>query len=177
MRLFHFSEDPAIRRFVPRPVQVPSVRRLGHEWLNGKLVWAIDDAHEPLYLFPRDCPRILLWTTPATTKADRIRWLGDGAARMVACIEPGWLERVRGGLIHRYEMPLEPFETLDDAGMFVSREPVEPLAVETIADLPAALSVRDVELRVVERLRDLAPAWQSSLHASGIRLRHAATWP
>ncbi|HMG50328.1 MAG TPA: hypothetical protein VK597_07005, partial [Inquilinus sp.] len=61
MRLFHFSDDPAIERFEPRPVRVPSARPAGREWLNGPLVWAIDDAHQMLYLFPRDCPRILAW--------------------------------------------------------------------------------------------------------------------
>ena len=54
MRLFHFSEDAAITRFAPRPVAVPSARPREQEWLNGPLVWAIDEAHQPLYLFPRD---------------------------------------------------------------------------------------------------------------------------
>ena len=64
--LFHFSCDPAIELFVPRAVRTPAKRPLGHEWLNGPLVWAIDDWHQPMYLFPRDCPRILLWRTPST---------------------------------------------------------------------------------------------------------------
>jgi hypothetical protein len=39
MRLFHFSDDPSINLFTPRPVRVPSSRRPGMEWLNGPLVW------------------------------------------------------------------------------------------------------------------------------------------
>ena len=66
MRLFHFSDDPAIARFEPRAVLVPSPRAPGREWLNGPLVWAIDEPHQPMYLFPRDCPRILLWPRPET---------------------------------------------------------------------------------------------------------------
>ncbi len=60
MRLFHFSDDPAIALFVPRPVAVPLARSAGREWLNGPLVWATDELHAILYLFPRDCPRVLV---------------------------------------------------------------------------------------------------------------------
>ena len=54
MRLFHYSEDPSIVVFEPRPVRVPAARRAGFEWLNGPLVWAIDEPHSILYLFPRE---------------------------------------------------------------------------------------------------------------------------
>lgn len=60
MRLFHFSEEPDIGHFEPRPVRTPAARRAGQEWLNGPLVWAIDEDHQRLYLFPRECPRIVL---------------------------------------------------------------------------------------------------------------------
>jgi NADPH:quinone reductase-like Zn-dependent oxidoreductase len=43
MRLFHFSDDAGIECFVPRPVAVPSQRAAGMDWLNGPLVWAIDE--------------------------------------------------------------------------------------------------------------------------------------
>ena len=51
--LYHFSEDPAIERFVPHvpptnPTEAPAV-------------WAIDAEHAPLYWFPRDCPRVTAW--------------------------------------------------------------------------------------------------------------------
>src|SRR5580698_7679583 len=68
--LFHFSEDCAIELFEPRPVRVPAERPPGREWLNGPLVWAIDAWHAPMYFFPRDCPRILLWRKPSTTDTD-----------------------------------------------------------------------------------------------------------
>lgn len=174
MRLFHFSDDPGISLFVPRPVRTPSPRPPGRAWLNGPLVWAIDEARQPMYLFPRDCPRVLLWPLPGTTRADRNLWLGD--APMIACIERAWEGEVRRGHIHRYDLPPESFEDLDDAGMFVSRVPVVPRAVETIADLPAALAAQGVELRVMENLAPLRAAFASTLHASGIRLRNAASW-
>ena len=101
-RLFHFSEDPAIKVFEPRPVAVPAERPPGQEWLNGPLVWAIDDWHSPMYFFPRDCPRVLLWRRPGATDADLARWWrGDRARRMQAHIEAAWLERLRTTRIYR----------------------------------------------------------------------------
>jgi len=41
------SDDPAIGYFEPRPVRIPSTRPEGREWLNGPLVWAIDEWHQP----------------------------------------------------------------------------------------------------------------------------------
>jgi hypothetical protein len=73
MNLYHFSHDPTIAEFVPRPVQVPSRRAPGMEWLNGPLVWAVDAWHAPTYFFPRDCPRILLWRTLASTPEHCLR--------------------------------------------------------------------------------------------------------
>lgn len=52
-RLFHFGERSDIEIFVPRPVTIPAKRAEGMDWLNGPLVWAIDDWHQPMYLFPR----------------------------------------------------------------------------------------------------------------------------
>jgi len=95
MRLFHFSEDPAIAKFDPRPVQVAADRPAGREWLNGPLVWAIEESSQRLYLFPRDCPRILLWATPGTTDADAGQWLVSGRSKPLAYIEREWLERVQ----------------------------------------------------------------------------------
>jgi uncharacterized protein DUF6886 len=157
-------------------VLAPSPRLPGREWLNGPLVWAIDAWHAPMYLFPRDCPRILMWAVERTTSHDQAQWLGDRDLRMVAYVERAWAERVRREPIHRYDMPPATFRSLDDAGMFVSREPVRPLAVETVSDLPAALRAEGVALRVVESLTPLREVWSSSLHVSGIRLRNAQGW-
>ncbi len=176
MQLFHFSDRAGIARFDPRPVAVPAPRKPGHEWLNGPLVWAIDAWHQPMYLFPRDCPRILLWATAASTAEDRAAWLGDGGPRMVAFVERGWRERIHAARLVRYRLPPESFETLDDAGMWVSRRAVVPLEAVTIDNLPAALAAADTALRMVDSLQAVRPALASSLHVSGIRLRNAATW-
>jgi len=175
-RLFHFGDRPDIKLFTPQPVRIAAARRPGEEWLNGPLVWAIDEGHEPLYLFPRECPRILLWPTPRTTQEDRRRWFGDGTARMIAFVEEAWLERVRTAHIHRYAMPASSFESLHDAGMWVSRVAVAPSGMETLNDLPGELAARDVELRTLQSLLPLKGLWQTTLHASGIRLRNVRGW-
>ncbi|WP_312163224.1 DUF6886 family protein [Phenylobacterium sp.] len=176
MRLFHFSEDPGITRFEPRPVRVPSARAPGREWLNGPLVWAIDEPHQGMYLFPRDCPRILIWPVAATTAADLAQWWGERSCAMLAHVERGWAQALHAARLYRYELPPEAFESLDDAGMWVSRQAVTPSAVDEIADLPAALAACGVELRVVGSLTPLRGVWESSLHASGVRLRNAVGW-
>jgi hypothetical protein len=175
--LFHFSEDPAIARFEPRPVRVPAERGPGRDWLNGPLVWAIDGWHAPMYFFPRDCPRILLWRKPATTKQDLGRWWrGPCDRRMLAHIEEAWLDRLKTTPVYRYAFDRGPFENIGDVGMWVSRVAVEPGAVEPVGDLLSALQAADVELRVMPDLLPLKGVWDSSLHASGIRLRNAAGW-
>jgi hypothetical protein len=177
MRLFHFSDDPGIRSFAPRPVATPSRRAPGREWLNGPLVWAIDEQHQPMYLFPRDCPRILLWPTEETTADDLAAWFGTRSSRMIAHVEWAWFERLSQTTLYRYELPREGFEPLDDAGMWVSRQETTPLGMEAISNLPAALGARGVELRVMPSLAPLRGVWSTSLHASGIRLRNAQDWP
>ncbi|WP_326536036.1 DUF6886 family protein [Pseudorhodoferax sp.] len=178
MRLFHFSEDPGIACFAPRPVRVPAARPPGQEWLNGPLVWAIAEPHARLYLFPRDCPRIVVWATAQSSAADRARWLGDLApgVQAVAYVERDWLARIGAATVYRYELPAAPFRSLDDAGMHVSTQAVQPLAVHAVYDLRQALEASGTALRPVGTLSPLRPLWQSTLHASGIRLRHAAGW-
>lgn len=166
--LFHFSDDPEIAVFEPRtPARRPEVQ---------PLVWAIDEWHAPMYLFPRDCPRILYWPLPTTTPDDHARRWDDRDARMIACAEQAWLSRIEATTLYRYALPTDGFEDLQDAGMFVSREAVVPLAVEPVSDLLGALRAARVELRLMPSLLPLRDLWDTTLHASGIRLRNAAGW-
>jgi hypothetical protein len=173
MRLFHFSEDGGIEIFNPRSVRIPSERPAGREWLNGPLVWAIGEPHQAMYLFPRECPRVVLWQTPETTAEDRAAWWGEESPRMIACIEWAWFERIRDNRLYRYELPSSSFEDLNDAGMWISRTPVVPLRVDLIEDVLGTLSDLDVELRLMPILTPLQNVWATTLHASGIRLRNA----
>nr|QQZ50534.1 hypothetical protein JKL49_02975 [Phenylobacterium glaciei] len=123
---FSLQRRSGHRLLCPQAGPRPSTRPPGRDWLNGPLVWAIDETTQPLYFFPRDCPRILLWPTPATTAQDRDRWFGTSAARMIAHVEWAWFDRLSRESLYRYELSAETFEDLDDAGMWVSRQAVTP---------------------------------------------------
>lgn len=173
-KLFHFSEQRDIGVFIPRPVATPARRAAGMEWLNGPLVWAIDDWHQPMYLFPRDCPRILLWPTVTTSPEDRRAHWTAASVRMIAYIESSWFTRLSEAALYRYAFEPDDFVCLHDAGMWVSRSTATPAAVDEITDLPESLHEADVELRVVPALEPLKALWNTSLHVSGIRMRNAA---
>jgi hypothetical protein len=169
MSLHHFSEDPAIIRFVPRPpLALPDVE---------PLVWAIDDWHAPAYFFPRDCPRVCFWPLPTTTPDDNARWFAAVPGRMVIAIESAWLERLCAARLYRYRMPEETFVNIHDHGVHISREPVTPLSVVPMGDLLAALADAAVELRITPSLVPLGRAiLQTTLHFSLIRMRNAWGW-
>jgi hypothetical protein len=118
----------------------------------------------------------LVWPLATTSKRDRMEWFPDGSPRVIAHIERAWIERLRDETLVRYDFPPETFEDLNDAGMWVSREPVTPLTSTVLSDLPAELETREVELRVMESLLPLRDIWKTTLHASGIRLRNARGW-
>lgn len=170
VRLFHFSEDPGIRLFVPRtPEHRPDV---------PSMVWSVDDQRAWTYLFPRECPRVLLWPTTETTVSDLERWFGGRADARIACIEWAWLERLRVTTLYRYEMDPRSFSPLeDDPWMWVSVATETPLSVEPVGDLVAAVGAENVELRLMPSLAPLHGAWEHSFHFSGIRLRNAGGWP
>jgi len=176
MQLFHFSEESDIRIFEPRPVKVAAPRAPGMEWLNGPLVWAIDAWHQPMYLFPRDCPRILLWPLASTTPEDR-RAYWTTSNQMIAYIERSWFDRLSQAELHRYALPAERFQSLGDAGMWVSRAATTPIEITRITDLPRALEEASVELRIVPTLAPLESLWRTSFHVSGIRLRNMTRAP
>ncbi|NKC01279.1 MAG: hypothetical protein GKR90_22660 [Pseudomonadales bacterium] len=175
-RLFHFSDVDSIKSFVPRPVLVPTQRSEGQESLNSPLVWAIDEWHQPMYLFPRDCPRILLWRKDETTKKDLDLYFGSSDARILAYVEESWRAKIESETIYRYELPSESFQSLEDAGMWVSQTVVDPTETVALTDLPSRLRRESVELRVLDVLTSLKGVWNTTLHASGIRLRNATKW-
>jgi hypothetical protein len=168
MKLYHFSEDPGIRLFAPHRAPTSPV--------DEALVWAIDEWHAPMYYVPRQCPRACFWPGDGTSDQDRERWFGGVEARMVICVESGWLERIRRSTLYRYEMPPGGFESMGHpGGHWVARSTVAPIAVEAMPDLLAALAGAGIELRVTPSLMSL---WQrvitSTLEFSGTRLRNAA---
>ena len=170
MALYHFSEDPTIELFAPRaPLAHPETE---------PFVWTVDEAHQPVYFFPRDCPRVCFWPLPTTTPEDYARFWSYVADRMVVAIEAGWLERMRSTRLYRYVFPNEPFQPVErDGWMYVSRETVRPLRVDTLDDLPGRLVEAGVELRVCSSLVPLGKAIVgATLHFSLIRMRNAQDW-
>ena len=176
MRLFHFSHDANIAEFHPRPVNVPSIRSEGNEWLNGPLVWAIEEKRQCMYLFPRDCPRIIAWCTEDTTESDHDAWFADKRLKAVAFVERDWAKKIRASNLYRYNLPTKSFEDLLDAGMWVSRTAVRPKNVHKIDDLFAELQSQQIGVTAVGALSDFRHLWDTSLHVSGIRLRNAKSW-
>lgn len=170
MKLFHFSEDPGITTFVPRsPEKRPEVE---------PMVWAVDEERAWTYLFPRDCPRVLLWPTAETTDADLGRWFGGTANARIACIEWRWLAAMHSTSLYRYEMDPVRFRPLeDDPWMLVSFEEEMPVSMEPVGNLVEALAAEEVELRLMPGPAPLYGAWEHSFHFSGIRLRNAVGWP
>jgi hypothetical protein len=156
--LWHFSEDPSLRTFVPR---------------DGK-VWAIDEPYAWLYWFPRDCPRACFWAIDATGDDDVDRWLDGDRSRRVAVIENDWLPRVRAVDLYGYRMPREPFDIVEDDRFHIASTTVDALERVAVGDLLARHAEAGVELRIAP---SLYPLWdrvvETTLDFSGIRLRNA----
>ena len=165
--LYHFSEDPSIERFVPRPVRVGTS--------DEPLVWAIDNLHCHLYYFPRDCPRVVISKSSRTSAKDVETFFHHTTATVVAAIESRWLERLRSTTIYRYTLPAHGFVLRNaTAGYWVSKHEARPIEVEPIPDLMAALIEAGVELRIMPSLvllRDAVIA--STLEFDIIRWRNA----
>ena len=163
--LYHFSEEPDIATFVPRP------SRLGFD-----CVWAIDQSHAPLYYFPRDCPRVAFWSTPETTPSDKERFLCGAGSQKVLVIESRWLEAIEQCDLSAYSFDPAPFVswTHESPGTHLAKETVTPISVAPVGNLMARITEAGWELRLTPTLKPLwEPLIASTMHFSGIRLRNA----
>jgi len=165
--LFHFSEDPTILRFEPRPRPTDPGA--------PPVVWAIDEEHAPHYYVPRDCPRVCFWARPDSSPSDVARFFGHTTARKIIAIESSWLERVRNACLYRYQLPADGFSLVDEpAGYYGSTEPVAPLSIEPMRDLLGRLVESGVELRITPSLSPLRNALvAATLDFSMIRMGNA----
>jgi hypothetical protein len=166
MQLHHVSDRGDIERFEPRAIAGGDRR---------ELVWAVDQSHLVNYLLPRDCPRVCFRADLASTEADRVRFLGIAGGPVVA-IEVTWLERASSSRLWVYQLPVDSFECEDkNAGYFVSRHAVSPIARRTLEGPLVEMVNAGAELRVVASLRGLAAdVARSTLSFSCIRMRNAA---
>ncbi|NBI27870.1 hypothetical protein ERL59_02700 [Chengkuizengella sp. YPA3-1-1] len=165
--LFHFSEDPNIKKFEPRKSSafpdLPSV------------VWSIDKNNAPLYFFPRDCPRIGYWPKLDSNTVDVQNFQKSTNAEKVITIESRWLQTIRGTKLYAYHFSSESFTCFDEeVGYYISTETIIPQQVEPVGDLIEHLVEAKVELRITPSLFPLKNSLLSStLHVSMIRMRNA----
>jgi hypothetical protein len=165
--LYHFSEEDNIEIFQPR--KHPSFPD------RPPMVWAIDEERSPLYLLPRDCPRIGFWATPETSDDDREKYLHTTSAYKIIAIENGWLDRLQNTKLYRYSFAPDHFTMMDEgAGYFVSYETERSLEIEPVGSLLGAMVQKGVELRIMPSLQPLAEQLpKTTLHYSMIRMRNA----
>ncbi|MFF2091065.1 DUF6886 family protein [Paenibacillus sp. NPDC058174] len=170
--LYHISEESDITRFSPRPpAAYPGM---------SPVVWALDEAHLVNYLFPRECPRVIYALSDAVSDGDRERFFSFTAAKVIIAIESGWYERINETRLYQYAFDPVGFECFDEiAGYYISKNAVEPQAVEPIDDLLHKITASGVELRVTPNLHPLRDAVLSSTleDFSIIRFRNAAPHP
>ncbi len=167
--VLHFSEDPAITRFVPHVAATAQVPQA--------FVWAVDAGRCPDYWFPRQCPRAMAWVTESTVDDDRERMLGPGGGTRVHAIEHSWLKAMSTTRLYAYRLPAEPFRPFGEPipHAVVATIPVDPLGPpEPVPDLIECHARAGIQVRV---LPNLWPFWDavtaSTLGFSGIRLRNA----
>lgn len=169
MRLFHFSEDPGIEKFVPR------VQRSKNHSVLDEVVWAIAEPMSWTYLTPRDCPRIAFCAGTESREEDIEKLLNGEPDKKVLVLESAWMERCLKTPIYRYEFDLAGFRLQDAPSQaFLAREAQTPIAVVEIARPFFALLEAGVEVRVTPSLWEIRErVYRSSLRWGFIRLRHA----
>jgi len=176
MKLYHFSERGDIDVFVPRaPLRHPHAE---------PLVYTMQAVESPLYLFPRDCPRISTWVTDDTSESDRELFILSGTARIRSFIDRTFESQWRNGQIYRYTFDAEGFENCQGYGDWVSRSTQRPIGVELIDDLPAAAEAHGMSVEVVDSLVDLGhelhdyttKQWTTTLHVSMVRMGLLPGW-
>lgn len=154
--VFHYSDDGNISRFAPHVPQTnPS---------HPPAVWAMDEAHSPLYWFPQRCPRISVWANDEAQQATMTETFGTDASRICAA-ESRWLDGVRHGQVYRYTFDAAQFAPWPEAhGQYISEEVVHPRSVEALDDLLMLHAAAEVELRFTPTLGTL----MNQMLASGL---------
>ncbi|MFI5308802.1 MAG: DUF6886 family protein [Polyangiales bacterium] len=163
--LFHYSEDPAIARFVPHvPPTNPS---------SPPYVWAVEARYAALYFFPRACPRVTVWGNDALQRA-RLQELFETERERVHFAPRSEREATRACVLYEYVFEPGPFTPWQEAeGQWVAATPIEPLRCAPVGELQARQEAAGVDLRWTD---DLAAArsrvLESGLPFSIVRYRN-----
>lgn len=169
MRLFHVSEEDNIEVFEPRiPIRDDMDKSIG-------LVWAIDEKRLPNFLTPRNCPRVAYHVGKDTTESDRRKFFTSKSVTYVVVIESDWFEKMKNTTLYLYEFDIDDFVLQDDvAGYYVAKTTQIPKAKYQLNDLFGELIKRNVEIRVVDNLWDIAEEVKTStLNWSLCRMTYA----
>lgn len=166
MRLFHISETPDIKEFIPRPSPRKEVKNL---------VWAITEDKLPHYLLPRDCPRVTFFPKEDSKPTDIDRLIGYTDAKAVIAIEKKWIPIIQNTVIYKYEFNPKDFISEDEsAGYYVTDKPQKPISVTTIDNIINELLKYDIELRIMPSLWKIREeVIKSTLDFSIIRMQNA----
>lgn len=171
MRLFHVSEESDIKQFVPRiPYRNDMDKSKG-------LVWALTEPSLPNWLTPRDCPRVGYRITDRTANDDISKFFSSSSHHCVS-IEHSWYERMANTTLYVYEFDISNFYFDETAGFYVSDKTEVPIDVVKYDNLFEELFKRNVEVRILSNLWELAEEVKhSSLKWSLCRMRNALPNP
>jgi hypothetical protein len=168
--LWHYSEDPDLGTFRPRPSTTGAD--------EPPYVWAVDARHAPMFWFPRDCPRLCIWPVSTTSDDDRETFFGQAGTERVHVTESGWLDRLRACRIYAYRLPTEPFEPHGVGGYWVTEQVVAATERVPVGDLLTRHAEAGIELRITPSLWPIVDRIvASTVEFSGSRLRNAASRP
>jgi hypothetical protein len=157
--LFCLSEDPKIEIF--EPSFSPGFARL----VRQAVVIAFSYQSLSQYLFPPECPRVVMNQLPTSSPADLVRFLGPARAESVIAVEASWYKRIQQTTLYCYEVPKALFFPLEGAdSIFISHQRVKPMTAKPIYDLLEELMKRNIEIRFLPRLdRLLKPVMLSTI--------------
>ncbi|MBM7587272.1 hypothetical protein JOC86_003845 [Bacillus pakistanensis] len=165
--LYHFSEDPSIKEFIPLKSQNKEM---------PPTVWAIDEEHAVHYFFPRDCPRVIYSKSANMSEEDEKLFFSHTLANKIIAVENAWMEKIKNTTLYKYTFHDEGFQVFDQtAGYYITHSPVQPISLEPMGDLLGKIAEKGVELRVTPNLYPLRDAIISSTidDFSIIRFRNA----
>ena len=124
---------------------------------------------------PRDCPRVAYYIGENTTEEDKKKFFSASTISHALVIESKWFDKMTSTTLYLYEFHVDDFVLQDDvAGYYVAKTTQVPIAKYQIDNLFEALIKRNVEIRIVDNLWDIADEVKdSSLNWSLCRMGFA----
>jgi hypothetical protein len=168
--LYHISEDAKIKIFEPLPASFYA------DSIRNDVVFAICSKLLHNYLLPRNCPRVTYYAGPETNEADKKKFFSPGTAEYIIAVESKWLLPIQRTTLYCYKFRNDTFSLFDEcAGYYISETTVVPVSVKPIYNIMEELLKRNVELRFLPSITELAESVKkSSLKYSLIRMQNSS---